>query len=173
MSPRIATRVRLERPGPRREREFLASVRRSRALLRPWVAPPSTAPAYRAYLRRLRGPGHDGYFVVLRSSGALVGVINLGEIVKGSFQSAYLGYYAFIPHAGRGHMSEALRLVLRRAFGRLGLHRVEANIQPGNKRSRVLVRRLGFRREGYSRRYLKITGRWRDHERWAPLREDR
>lgn len=169
----MATRVRLERPGPRREREFLAAVRRSRALLRPWVAPPSTTRAYRAYLRRLRGPGHEGYFVVLRSSGALVGVINLSEIVRGSFRSAYLGYYAFIPHAGRGHMGEGLHLVLRRAFGELKLHRVEANIQPGNKASRALARRLGFRREGFSRRYLKVAGRWRDHERWALLREDR
>ncbi len=165
--------IRLERPGPRRERDFLGAVRRSRSLLRPWVAPPSTAAAYRAYLRRLRGPGHAGYFVVLRSSGALVGVINLSEVVRGSFQSAYLGYYAFVPHAGRGLMSDGLRLVLRRAFGRLGLHRVEANIQPGNTASRALVRRLGFRREGFSRRYLKIAGRWRDHERWALLREDR
>jgi ribosomal-protein-alanine N-acetyltransferase len=70
-------------------------------------------------------------------------------------------------------MSEGLRLALRRAFGQLGLHRVEANIQPGNTALRALVRRLGFRREGFSRRYLKIAGRWRDHERWALLREDR
>jgi ribosomal-protein-alanine N-acetyltransferase len=70
-------------------------------------------------------------------------------------------------------MSEGLRLVLRRAFGRLGLHRVEANVHPGNTSSRALVRRLGFRREGFSRRYLKVAGRWRDHERWALLREDR
>ena len=165
--------VRLERPGPRREREFLAAVGRSWALLRPWVVPPSTAAAYRAYLRRLRGPSHDGYFVVLRASGELVGVINLSEIVRGSFQSAYLGYYAFLPHAGQGHMRAGLRLVLRRAFGRLGLHRVEANIQPGNRASRALARRLGFRREGFSPRYLRIAGRWRDHERWALRREDR
>ena len=57
------------------------------------------------------------------------------------------------------------------AFGRLGLHRVEANIQPGNTPSLRLVRRAGFTREGFSRRYLKIGGRWRDHERWALLRE--
>ena len=98
-------RVRLEPPGPRREREFLGAVRRSRSLHRPWVAPPSTAASYRAYLRRLRGPGHDGYFVVLRSSGVLVGVINLSEIVRGPFRSAYLGYYAFVPHQGRGRSS--------------------------------------------------------------------
>ncbi len=109
---------------------------------------------------------------MLRSSGELVGVINVNEIVRGTFQSGYLGYYAFLPHAGRGYMDEGLRLVLRRAFGELHLHRVEANIQPDNRPSLALVRRLGFRREGLSPRYLKIAGRWRDHERWALLAEE-
>ena len=64
-------------------------------------------------------------------------------------------------------MSEGLGLLLRLAFRRLRLHRLEANIQPGNAQSIALVRRAGFRREGLSPRYLKIGGRWRDHERWA------
>jgi RimJ/RimL family protein N-acetyltransferase len=103
----------------------------------------------------------------------LCGVINLSEIVRGSFESAYLGYYALAPHAGKGFMSAGLELVLDRAFGELGLHRLEANIQPKNQRSIELVRRAGFRCEGLSRRYLKIAGRWRDHERWAITLEDR
>jgi [ribosomal protein S5]-alanine N-acetyltransferase len=144
-------------------------VRRSRALHRPWVSAPETRAAYRAYLRRTRLPNQAGYLVRLRDSGELVGVVNLSEIVRGNFRSAYLGYYAFAPHDRHGLMAEALALVIRDAFRRLRLHRVEANIQPGNKASRRLVRRLGFRREGYSPRYLKIGGRWRDHERWALL----
>jgi len=123
-------------------------------------------------VRRLGKPSHEGRFVVLRESGDLVGVINVSEIVRGSFRGAYLGYYAFVPHAGRGYMTEGLTLALRWAFRGLRLHRVEANIQPGNQPSRALVRGLGFRREGLSRRYLKVAGRWRDHERWALLAED-
>lgn len=105
-------------------------------------------------------------------AGELAGVVNLSEIVRGSFQSAYLGYYAFSPHDRQGHMTRGLRAALREAFRTLRLHRVEANLQPGNVASRRLVRRLGFRREGYSPRYLKISGRWRDHERWALTIED-
>ena len=164
--------VRLENPSLSREREFLAAVRRSSPLLQGWVSPPSTTAAYRAYLRRVATESHQTYFVVLRSSNEIAGVITLNEIVRGLFQCAYLGCYAFMPHAGRGYMREGLRLVLDRAFGTLRLHRVEANIQPRNRRSLNLFRRTGFRREGYSPRYLKIHGRWRDHERWALLAEE-
>ena len=103
----------------------------------------------------------------MHRSGALAGVIDITEIVRGNFKSAYLGYFAFVPYNGRGHMSAAMTLALNKAFGALRLHRVEANIQPGNRASIRLVSRLGFRREGRSERYLKVGGRWRDHERWA------
>jgi len=92
--------------------------------------------------------------------------------VFGNLRSAYLGYSAFVPHQGRGHMFEGLGLVLRHAFGTLGLHRVEANVQPDNARSIALVEGLGFRREGYSPRYLKIGNRWRDHVRFAMLADE-
>jgi ribosomal-protein-alanine N-acetyltransferase len=149
----------------------LAAVRKSRRLYRHFAAPPATPAAFAEMLRRLRSPRIVGHFVCSEED-ELVGVINLSEIVMGSFRSAYLGYYAFAPHAGQGYMKEGLRLVVRRAFGELGLHRVEANIQPDNLRSRALVRGLGFRLEGFSPRYLKIAGRWRDHERWALTAEE-
>jgi ribosomal-protein-alanine N-acetyltransferase len=123
-------------------------------------------------VRKYRSAAHEGHFVVESSNVRLVGVVNLNEIVRGSFRSAYLGYYSFVPFAGRGYMSAGLAAVLRRAFGELGLHRVEANIQPDNRDSLRLAKRLGFRREGISRRYLKVAGRWRDHERWALLAEE-
>jgi ribosomal-protein-alanine N-acetyltransferase len=99
-------------------------------------------------------------------------VINLSQIFMGGFCSAYLGYYVGARYAKRGYMTEALRLMLDYAFRKLKLHRLEANIQPTNLSSIALVKRAGFVREGYSRRYLKIGGRWRDHERWAILYED-
>jgi ribosomal-protein-alanine N-acetyltransferase len=163
--------VHLETPRLGRAEAFLAAVRRSRALHGALVAPPATRAQYRAYLARIRRPTHHGYFVCL-ADGELAGVINVNEIVRGLFQSAYLGFYALAPHAGRGHMRAGLALVIEEAFRAHGLHRLEANVQPRNRRSRALVRGLGFRREGFSPRYLRIAGRWRDHERWALTVED-
>jgi ribosomal-protein-alanine N-acetyltransferase len=165
-------RVLLRQPRAEDRDEFLAAVRRSRALHHPWLQPPATADRYDAFLRGLAQPSRATFFVCLRETGDLAGVVNLSEIVHGAFQSAYLSYYAFLPHAGRGFLSEGLALVLRHAFRDLRLHRLEANIQPENRASIALVARLGFRKEGYSPRYLKINGRWRDHERWTVLRED-
>jgi [ribosomal protein S5]-alanine N-acetyltransferase len=161
----------LEVPSPKRRAEFLRAASRSRGLHRPWRAAPNTTQAFDKYLRRLTSASHAGFWV-LTENGELAGVININEIVRGSFCSGYLGYYAFAPHNGRGYMSAGLRAVLAAAFGKLRLHRLEANIQPHNERSRRLVQRLGFRLEGFSPRYLKIAGVWRDHERWAMTLED-
>jgi ribosomal-protein-alanine N-acetyltransferase len=109
------------------------------------------------------------FLVCLRENGSIVGVINITEIVLGAFRSGYLGYYAFAGYERQGFMREGLHAVVRHAFSSLKLHRLEANIQPGNVASIALVKSCGFSKEGYSPRYLKIAGRWRDHERWAVL----
>ena len=163
--------IALDVPTRRREADFLAASRRSRKLHAGLVRPPATAIEYRNYVERCKGPLHEGRLVTSRETNALLGVVNINEIVRGSFQSAYLGYYVFSPHQGNGYMRGALAETLKWAFGALSLHRVEANIQPHNTRSIELVRGLDFRMEGLSPGYLKVGGRWRDHERWA-LRAD-
>ena len=154
------------------EAEFLAAVERSRTLHHPWVQAPDTRDAFRDYMSKRQDPRGAAFFIWLAERRELVGVVNLNEIVHGCFRSAYLGYYAFVPHAGQGLMRAGLAKVITHAFDVMKLHRLEANIQPGNRRSKALVKKLGFRREGLSPRYLKINGRWRDHERWAILSED-
>jgi ribosomal-protein-alanine N-acetyltransferase len=101
----------------------------------------------------------------------IVGAIEISQIVLGAFRSAYLGYQIGAAWRRQGYMTEGLALALTYGFRTIGLHRLEANIQPVNAASIALVRKLGFSREGYSPRYLKINGRWRDHERWAILAE--
>jgi len=129
-----------------------------------------SARQFAAYLARRQRAESPDFLICRRSDGAIVGGINFSEIVRGNFQGAYVGYQIGAPFARQGYMTEALALAV--AFGRLRLHRVEANIQPGNIPSLALVCRAGFRREGFSRRYLRIAHRWRDHERWALLAED-
>lgn len=115
---------------------------------------------------------NESYLICKSDDDAIVGTLNLSQIFRRSFQSAYLGYQLFAGFTGNGYMTEAVGLALRVAFSDLGLHRVEANVQPVNKPSIAVLKRNGFVKEGFSRRYLKINGRWRDHERWAILKED-
>lgn len=165
-------RVRLRSLEPWDEEEFLERIRASRALHRPWSYLGETTESFRHVLERAAAPSEALYLICRTEDGEIAGYANISQIFLGNFRSAYLGYAAFMPHAGRGYMSEGLGLVLRDAFGPIGLHRVEANVQPGNDRSIALVERLGFRKEGYSPRYLKIGGRWRDHIRYAILAEE-
>jgi ribosomal-protein-alanine N-acetyltransferase len=151
--------------------EFVAAVQASRSLHQPWLDPPDTPARFAAYLDRAARDDHAAYLIRHRHCGSLVGYVNVNNIVRGGFQSGFLGYGAFASHAGQGFMTRGLRAVLDLVFGDLGLHRVEANIQPANRRSINLVRRVGFEREGFSPGYLMVDGQWRDHERWALLAE--
>ena len=174
------SRVYLRRPRSSDERGFIAAAAASGRLHRQWVQAPSTPARFGTYVKRFAGPKsrlmasatHVGLYACRIEDDALVGVFNFSHIVHGAFRSTYLGYYAMEPHAGHGYMSEGLALALELAFRKLRLHRVEVNVQPTNTRSINLVRNAGFTREGFSRRYIKIAGRWRDHERWAMLVED-
>lgn len=145
----------------------MAAVQRSGRLHRPWIYAPSSPAKFIDYVRRHDGRTHWNFLVIRRDDAALVGVINISNAVRGSFQSAYLGYYAFAGQERQGLMREGLLAVVRHAFRQLKLHRLEANIQCGNVASIALARSCGFRKEGLSPKYLKVGGRWRDHERWA------
>jgi [ribosomal protein S5]-alanine N-acetyltransferase len=168
----LGRRVRLRPPSRDDADEFLSLVRASRALHHPWVSPPGDETAFAGYVDRNVGDDVRGFLACRREDGAMVGVVNLSQIFRGSFNNAYVGFYGFAPFVRKGYMTEAVDLALRHAFRSMRLHRVEANLQPANHRSRALVERLGFRLEGFSPRYLKIAGRWRDHERWAVLAEE-
>ena len=165
-------RIFLRHPEKLDEAEYLALNRRSASFNRGLASPPTQPKQFAAFLKRCRGDANACFFICRRSDGAILGSINLSQIFRGGFQSAYLGYQIGAEFAGQGYMTEAIALMLRYAFTKLKLHRLEANIQPGNIASIALVKRAGFVKEGFSRRYLKICGRWRDHERWAIVAED-
>ena len=98
---RAGRRVLLRAPGPADVTALAELARRSRRLHRPWVYPPTTSPAVARWMGAT-GSTRVRLLVCRRADGAIVGVVNVSEIVRAAFQSAYLGYYAFHPHAGRG-----------------------------------------------------------------------
>jgi ribosomal-protein-alanine N-acetyltransferase len=149
--------------------DLIAANIASRAYHAPWLQPFTDMAGFEEwYAKRVTGP-NVGLLAREEKTGGIVGVVNLSEIVMGVFKSAYLGYYGMAAFAGRGLMTAAVRQAVWYGFTELGLHRVEANIQPGNTASIALARRIGFRREGFSPEYLFINGAWADCERWALL----
>jgi ribosomal-protein-alanine N-acetyltransferase len=117
------------------------------------------------------GTSHT-FFVVRHGSGDVAGGVTVGKIVRGVSQSCELGYWMAKKHAGQGLMSEALGALVPHVFGELGLHRIEAACIPENMPSRRLLEKAGFLHEGRLRGYLKINGRWQDHDLFALLRDD-
>lgn len=153
-------RVYLRKPEFADKSEVLDAYNRSSNFHKPWAYAPPSIDHYLAEEYR--------YFVCLRETNAIVGTFCISGVIRGWFQSGYLGYEAFFPYQGRGYMAEGLKLLLGEAFETIGLHRLEANIQPGNAASIRLVSRAGFEKEGFSRHYLRVGGEvWKDHERWA------
>lgn len=123
------------------------------------------------YCQRIKSDdAYLGYLIIDHNK--VAGIININDIIRGSFQSASIGFYLFSDFIGKGVMSAGLQLVLQEVFTTHGLHRIEANIQPNNVASIRCVQRNGFVKEGFSERFLKVKDEWRDHERWAIIYKD-
>jgi ribosomal-protein-alanine N-acetyltransferase len=152
--------------------EYARLLKVSRPLFRGFIGRMWNRKQFKEHLRRCQRDDHYGFFICRREDDAILGSIGLFQIVRLKVQSAFTGYVIGAPYARQGYATEALQLVLRFAFKKMKLHRVEASIQPHNVPSRALVKRAGFTCEGLSRRLVKIGGKWRDHERWAVLVED-
>jgi ribosomal-protein-alanine N-acetyltransferase len=156
---------------------------RSRDWLEPWEpigepgAPdPITDPeAFKArcgaWERQRHFDSAYGFGIFVRKT-QFIGEVSLGSVQRGPFQSANVGYWIDVAHAGHGYMPEAVAVILRFAFEDLGLHRVEAAIVPRNAKSLRVVEKLGLREEGTSSRFLQIRGLWEDHVRYAITTEE-
>jgi ribosomal-protein-alanine N-acetyltransferase len=162
-------RTRIQPPQAADEAAFLAAMNDSIGFHHPWVSAPRTHSGWQRYMTRLERPNEAGFLVKRIDDNVICGVINLNVITYEALCSAYVSYYGVAAQAEKGYMKEGMLQVIRHAFGELGLHRLEANIQPGNQASIALAQSTGYEYEGFSPRFLKINGEWRDHERWAVL----
>jgi len=149
------------------EKEYLRAVHSSLKSIEPWIQIPTTKKSFTKFLKEVSTNSDKAYLVRRLSDDALVGVIEIRDIFMGIFKCGYLIYYAFDGFKGQGFMKEALKLIIAKAFKKMKLHRLEANIQPNNESSKGLAKNAGLLYEGYSPKFLKINGEWRDHERWA------
>ena len=166
---KTAPAITLKKISPKDEIEFLRAARASRLSHRAWVKVPLATSAFKRYVNEMR-TAEDLSFVVRRNdNGSIVGVVELQDIFMGDFKNAYIIYFAFEGQQRQGLMRQAVTEVIQIAFSTLKLHRLEANIQPENTASKKLAKACGFRKEGYSPKFLKKGGRWCDHERWALL----
>ncbi len=169
------------RPPVQRDWRTWASLRAgSRDFLMPWeptwAYDALTRGAFRRRLKMYKAEMRQGLtysFLIIRLvDGTLLGGITLSNLRRGVAQSATLGYWIGASYCRQGYMTEALSAVLEFAFSRLSLHRVEAACLPDNEASRRLLLKCGFRDEGYAREYLRINGRWQDHQLFGILREE-
>lgn len=165
-------RTRIQAPEAADEEAFLSAMRDSVGFHHPWVSAPCDHAGWQRYMKRLERDNEEGFLVKRIQDNVICGVINLNIITYEALCSAYVSYFAVAAQAERGYMKEGMLQVIQHAFTDLGLHRLEANIQPQNLASIALVESTGFKYEGYSPRLLKINGKWRDHERWAILADE-
>ena len=165
-------RLYLRHPELKDSDEFIQLMLESKALHHPWVDPPSEAEHFAFYCKVAQSKETDGYVICHKDTDAIMGVINLNQIVHGVLCNASLGYYMGAPYAHSGYMYEAILGIMHFAFSKKQLHRIEANIQPGNHYSKRLIRKLRFRNEGFSPKYIYIGDKWCDHERYAMTIED-
>lgn len=152
--------------------KFLRIVDESRVLHSPWVSPASTPERFAEYVERAADPSYIPLLLCTVPEDRIAGAINLSNICYGNFRNACIGFWIGVHDRGKGLMSDGISLALALAFHRMDLHRVEANVQPGNDASKKVLIRVGFRLEGMSPRFLNIGGEWKDHERWAICSEE-
>ena len=152
--------------------EMMRLFRESRKFYKGLITPPRDREEFENYVARNDEDASEFFVICRNEDEKTVGAINLSQIFYKSFQNAYLGYSLGVNYTGKGFMTEAINLILRFAFKDLKLHRIEANIQPHNSAWIKVVKRCGFSLEGFSPKYLKIGGKWRDHERWAIIKEN-
>ena len=151
--------------------EFVRLSAASTTLHDPWIYSPRSAGQFQEYLKRFDGPNSLCLLICDTNSESIVGFATVSGIIRNPYHRGVLGYGAFAASTGKGYMTEGLQLVINHCFAVLNLHRLEADIQPENRRSIALARRVRMRREAFSPKFILINDVWCDHERWVIIND--
>lgn len=149
--------------------EYLAGVQRSEELHRDLVWAPSTEGEFKLWFDSL-GENKFGGVLTVPSQG-VVGFININDILRHPYHKGVLGFGMFFPHNRKGFMTQGLALAIQYAWQNLGLHRLEADVQPTNVPSQRVLIMNGFELEALSKKYVQMDGIWLDHYRFSLLNE--
>ena len=169
------------RPPKRRDALKWQKLRMSsKSFLVPWEPSwDASSCTRRAYLRYFKNSNYlanmdraYSFLIFKTDDKALLGGINIGNVRRGVSQSASLGYWIGEKHSRNGYMKEALKLLIPSLFVDLRLNRIEAATLEENIASKSLLKKIGFKKEGVLRKYLKINGTWRDHILYGLLEND-
>jgi ribosomal-protein-alanine N-acetyltransferase len=165
---------------PGRARQVADFYRRNREFHRPWE-PLRDESYYNPEFHRqvLKGQARDSgalyFWIYLKTDGdeeRIIGSVSFSNIIRGFFQSCFVGYKMDQFEVNKGYTTEALSRCVDHVFAQDGLHRLEANIMPANGASLRVAEKCGFAAEGLARNYLRIQGRWEDHFHMVRLRPD-
>jgi ribosomal-protein-alanine N-acetyltransferase len=169
------------RPPKRRDALKWQKLRMSsKSFLVPWEPSwDASSCTRRAYLRYFKNSNYlanmdraYSFLIFKTNDKTLLGGINIGNVRRGVSQSASLGYWIGEKHSRNGYMKEALKLLIPSLFVDLRLNRIEAATLEENIASKNLLKKIGFKKEGVLRKYLKINGNWRDHILYGLLEHD-
>ena len=169
------------RPPKRRDALKWQKLRMSsKSFLVPWEPSwDASSCTRRAYLRYFKNSNYlanmdraYSFLIFKTNDKTLLGGINVGNVRRGVAQSASLGYWIGEKHSRNGYMKEALKLLIPSLFVDLRLNRIEAATLEENVASKNLLKKIGFKKEGVLRKYLKINGTWRDHILYGLLEND-
>ena len=169
------------RPPKRRDALKWQKLRMSsKSFLVPWEPSwDASSCTRRAYLRYFKNSNYlanmdraYSFLIFKTDDNMLLGGINIGNVRRGVSQSASLGYWIGEKHSRNGYMKEALKILIPSLFVDLRLNRIEAATLEENIASKNLLKKIGFKKEGVLRKYLKINGTWRDHILYGLLEND-
>ena len=152
----------------------------SKSFLVPWEpAWDASSCSRRSYIRYFKNSNYlanmdraYSFLIFNIKDKSLLGGINVGNVRRGVSQSASLGYWIGKKYSRSGYMKEALDILVPSLFLDLQLNRLEAATLDNNLASKSLLKKIGFKKEGKLRKYLKINGEWQDHVLYSLLEYD-
>ncbi|HWJ43457.1 MAG TPA: GNAT family protein [Solirubrobacterales bacterium] len=128
----------------------------------PWAAEQDLAATER-FVAEAEAQLRDGkgFQAAVEPGDRIVGVVGL-HAIDWVNRGTSIGYWLAEGARGRGLMTGAVRAILDHAFYELQLHRIEIHCAPGNRPSRAIPERLGFREEAHLRETELVGGRYLD-----------